>query len=181
MGHPQPKTPVNCDNATAVGIANNTIKWQRLRLMEMRFFWIGDKVAQEMYALKWHPGQENLADYQSKHHIGSHHTTVRPWYLHLANSPRVLPWAERPSALKGCVGTLKDGYVRKVPLPRAPQGQHANHVTTELHDTCYLPQVPCIPTWSDLTRSLAGLGRKALLPFSLALMQSSLTYQNNLY
>jgi hypothetical protein len=28
MGHPQPKTPVHCDNATAVGIANNTIKWQ---------------------------------------------------------------------------------------------------------------------------------------------------------
>ena len=29
MGHPQPKTPVHCDNATAVGIANNTIKRQR--------------------------------------------------------------------------------------------------------------------------------------------------------
>jgi hypothetical protein len=28
MGHPQPKTPVHCDNATAVGIANNTIKRQ---------------------------------------------------------------------------------------------------------------------------------------------------------
>jgi hypothetical protein len=29
MGHPQPKTPVHCDNTTAVGIANNTIKRQR--------------------------------------------------------------------------------------------------------------------------------------------------------
>ncbi len=28
MGHPQPKTPVHCDNATAVGIANNTVKRQ---------------------------------------------------------------------------------------------------------------------------------------------------------
>ena len=26
LGHPQPKTPVHCDNATAVGISNNTIK-----------------------------------------------------------------------------------------------------------------------------------------------------------
>jgi hypothetical protein len=26
MGHKQPKTPVHCDNATAVGIANNTVK-----------------------------------------------------------------------------------------------------------------------------------------------------------
>ena len=38
MGHPQPKTPVHCDNATAVGIGNNTIKRQRSRSMEMRFF-----------------------------------------------------------------------------------------------------------------------------------------------
>jgi hypothetical protein len=26
IGHPQPKTPVHCDNAMAVGIANNTVK-----------------------------------------------------------------------------------------------------------------------------------------------------------
>ncbi len=29
LGHPQPKTPIHCDNATAVGIANNTVKRQR--------------------------------------------------------------------------------------------------------------------------------------------------------
>jgi hypothetical protein len=29
MGHPQPQTPVHCDNSTAVGIANNTIKRQQ--------------------------------------------------------------------------------------------------------------------------------------------------------
>jgi hypothetical protein len=28
MSHPQPKTPVHCDNATVVGIANNMIKRQ---------------------------------------------------------------------------------------------------------------------------------------------------------
>ena len=55
--------------------------------MEMRFFWVGDKIAQEMYDLKWHPGQENLADYQSKHHIVSHYTVVCPWYLNMENSP----------------------------------------------------------------------------------------------
>ncbi len=87
MGHVQPQTPVHCDNATAVGIANGTVKQQRSRLMEMRFFWISDKCAQEMYALHWHPGAENLADYQSKHHEGAHHTKVRPWYLHEPNSP----------------------------------------------------------------------------------------------
>jgi hypothetical protein len=49
MGHPQPKMPVHCDNATVVGIGNNIIKRQRLRSMEMQYFWVGDKVAQDMY------------------------------------------------------------------------------------------------------------------------------------
>ncbi len=73
------------------------------------FFWVGHKIAQDMYELSWHPGQENLVDYQSKHHMGSHHINVRPWYLHMENSPRYLPQAQRPSTLKGCVGTLKNG------------------------------------------------------------------------
>jgi hypothetical protein len=130
MGHPQPKTSVHCDNATVVGIGNNTIKRQCLQSMEMRFIWIRDKIAQQMYD-KWHPGQENLADYQSKHHIGSHHTAVRPWYLHLENSPRVLPRATWPSTLKGCVETFNDGYICKVPLPRAPRIQHASQSPVE--------------------------------------------------
>ena len=123
LGHPQPKTPIHCDNATAVGIANNTVKRQRSRSMEMRYFWVCDKEAQEIYDVKWHPGKENLADYQSKHHPGAHHTAVRPWYLHEHNSPLVLPRASRPSTLKGCVGTLPQGYVRNVPLPRIPLRQ----------------------------------------------------------
>jgi hypothetical protein len=109
LGHPQPKTPIHCDNATAVGIANNTIKRQRSRSMEMRFFWVCDKVAQDAYDVKWNPGKENLADYQSKHHPGAHHTAVCPWYLHEVNSPLVLPRTSRPSTLKGCVGNLPKG------------------------------------------------------------------------
>jgi hypothetical protein len=91
LGHPQPKTPVHSDNATAVGISNNTIKRQRSRAMEMRYFWTSEKEAQDVYSFKWHPGQENLADYQSKHTLG--HTTLQcahitymtktpPWYYH---------------------------------------------------------------------------------------------------
>ena len=37
MSHPQPATPIHCDNMTAAGIANDTIKKQRSRSMEMRF------------------------------------------------------------------------------------------------------------------------------------------------
>ncbi len=51
LGHPQPQTPVHCNNATTIGIANNTVEWQRLQSMEMRHFWVGDKVAQESYII----------------------------------------------------------------------------------------------------------------------------------
>ncbi len=125
LGHPQPKTPIHCNNATAVGITNITVKQQRSRSMEMRYFWVCEKVHQDVYNVKWHHGKENLADYQSKHHPGAHHTAVRPWYLHEVNSPLVLPRASRPSTLKGCVGTLPKGYVRNIPLPRVPVRQSA--------------------------------------------------------
>jgi hypothetical protein len=152
--------PIQCNNATAVCIANNTVIQQQSQSMEMRCMWVGDKVSQEMFDLTWHPGIENLADYQSKHHVGSHHVKVRPFYLHMDNSPRVLPRALRPSTLKGCIGTLEGGYVRNIPLPREPRVQSASPMT----GTCY-SQVPRVPTWSDPTRSLAGLGR-SILPFS---------------
>ena len=38
LGHIQPKIPIHCDNATAVGITNNPIKRQQSRAMEMRYF-----------------------------------------------------------------------------------------------------------------------------------------------
>ena len=63
MGQLQPKIPVHCNNATAVGIANSTVKHPRLWSMEMQFFWIGDKVVHTMYTPSWHPGQENSTDY----------------------------------------------------------------------------------------------------------------------
>jgi hypothetical protein len=37
---------------------------------------------------------------------------VRPYYLHQENSPRILPRATRHSTLKGCFGTLENGYLR---------------------------------------------------------------------
>ena len=43
LGHPQPKTPVHCNNATAAGIAKNSTKRQCSRAMEMRYFWTSHK------------------------------------------------------------------------------------------------------------------------------------------
>jgi hypothetical protein len=74
---------------------------------------VADVVKQGKFDIEYYPGKENLADYhQSKHHIGAHHTAVRRWYLHKLTSVCKSARADKPSTLKGCVGTLTDGYVR---------------------------------------------------------------------
>jgi hypothetical protein len=98
--------------------------------METKYFWTCEKDAQKVFLFKWHPGMENLADYQSKHHLDGHHTAVIPYFLHKKNSPSELPRAIRQSTLKGCVGTLKDGYIRNVPLPPVPRIQSAKLIAT---------------------------------------------------
>ena len=95
--------------------------------MEIRFFWVADQVNMGNFDVQWHPGQENLADYFTKHFVGMHHREVRLWYLHEKNSPRYLPRAAAPSTLRGCVGTLANGYIKSVPLPRVTA--RAAHVT----------------------------------------------------
>ena len=57
MGHPQPATPIHCDNMTATGIANDTIRKQRSRSMVMRFFWVADQVKSGVMDIQWYPGQ----------------------------------------------------------------------------------------------------------------------------
>ena len=118
MGHPQPETPIHCDNMTTTGITNDTIKKQRSRSMAVRFFWVTDQVKSGVMDIQWNPSQENIADYASKHHNSKYHQVVRPWYIQEYNYPRVLPRAAKPSALRGCVGTVSNGYNRTCPIPR---------------------------------------------------------------
>jgi hypothetical protein len=123
LGHPQPPTPIHIDNTTTVGIVNNTIKRQRSRAMEMRYFWLLDGEVQKLFRFYYQPGQENLGDYPSKHHSADIHQHVRPYYVHMDNSPTVLPRAAKPSSRRGCAETLADPYKGKTPLPRVPNYQ----------------------------------------------------------
>ena len=120
LGHPQPKIPIHIDNTTAVGICNNTIKRQRSRAMEMRYWWLVDSEAQDIFEFHYHPGLENLGDYPSKHHPATVHQHVRPYYVHEANSPPLLPRAAKPSSRRGCAEILGTPYTKQYPLPSIP-------------------------------------------------------------
>jgi hypothetical protein len=82
-GHPQPATPTQTDNSTAVGIATDTVKQKRSKAMDMRFYWVRDRVQQEQFHVYWVKGSLNKADYFTKHHPAKHHREVRSTYLHL--------------------------------------------------------------------------------------------------
>jgi hypothetical protein len=100
MQYPQPATLVQTDNSTACGIANSNLRQQRSRAIDMRFYWIRDRVRQGQFHIYWGPGQLNLADYFTKHHAASHHRAMRSHYV----APRaVTAIASALSVLQGCV------------------------------------------------------------------------------
>ena len=106
------------DNTTAIGIVNSTIKRQRSHVMEMRYFWLLDQYAQQIFNFQHPLGQENLVDYPLKHHTGKCHQHVRSYYLHTKESPVYLPRAVTPSTRRGCAEILVDPYYKLSPLPR---------------------------------------------------------------
>jgi hypothetical protein len=44
VGHPHPPTPMKRDNITATGYRNGTIEQKCTKAMDMRFYWIKDRV-----------------------------------------------------------------------------------------------------------------------------------------
>ena len=60
IGHPQPPTPVLVDNSTAVGLANDTVTQRRSRAIDMRFYWVRDRVNQQQYHVYWAPHTKTL-------------------------------------------------------------------------------------------------------------------------
>ena len=81
MGHPQPPTPIQTDNAMADKIVNGKITPKRTKAMDMRFHWLRDRECQEQFRIYWRPGKLNYADYWTKHHAATHHQNVRKEFL----------------------------------------------------------------------------------------------------
>ena len=82
LGHKQPPTPIQTDNSTANGFLNKTIKQKRTKAIDMRFYWVIDRIKQNHFRIFWKPGSENLADYFTKHHSPTHHKRMRPFFIH---------------------------------------------------------------------------------------------------
>ena len=97
--------------------------------MEMRYFWLLDQQEQKYFKFAYQPGQENMVDYPKKYHMAAIHQHVRPYYLHMSNSPTTFLRTTKPSARRGCAETLGYPYHKQVPLPSIP-AYRAREATT---------------------------------------------------
>ena len=100
LGHPQGRTPIQTDNSTANGVINGKIQSKQTKAMDMRFYWLKDREAQNFFQFHWKPGKNNLADYWTKHHAAIHHANIRSQIL---SSPSIIEQLRKrlSGALKG--------------------------------------------------------------------------------
>jgi hypothetical protein len=92
------------DNTTATGYSNGTIKQKRTKAMDMRFYWIKDRVKKGQFNVYSGLGYQHLADYFTKHHWPAHHNKMCEIYIHTNEHP-LNQKGIRDSALRGCVKT----------------------------------------------------------------------------
>ncbi len=81
LGHKQPPTPLQTDNAMVDTVINGKIQPKRTKAMDMRFHWLRDRECQRQFRIYWRPGKINYADYWTKHHPESHHRNIRKEFL----------------------------------------------------------------------------------------------------
>ena len=81
MGHKQPPTLMQTDNAMTEGVINKKVQQKCTKAMDMQFHWLKDRECQKQFRFYWRPGKLNYADYWTKHHSAKHHRNVRREYL----------------------------------------------------------------------------------------------------
>ena len=82
MSHRQLATPMQTDNYIANGISNNTVRQKHSKSMDMRFYWIRDRIKQYHFHVFCKPGMANLWYYFTKNHPLHNHREMRPIYFH---------------------------------------------------------------------------------------------------
>ena len=66
LGYPQQPTTIMIDNTVAEGLAADTINAKRSKSMDVRFFWLRDRIKKGQFAVKHLAGRWNIADFFTK-------------------------------------------------------------------------------------------------------------------
>jgi hypothetical protein len=66
LGYPQQPTTIFVDNTVAEGLATNTINAKRSKSMDVRFFWLRDRVQKLQFVMQHLKGRWNISDFFTK-------------------------------------------------------------------------------------------------------------------
>ncbi len=66
LGYPRQPTTIMIDNTVAEGLAADTINAKRSKSMDVRFFWLRDRIKKEQFAVQHLAGRWNIADFFTK-------------------------------------------------------------------------------------------------------------------
>ena len=58
MGYHQPPTPIKTDNTTALGVVPNTTKRKRTKSIDMRFYWVRDRMNKKNFVFTGYPAKK---------------------------------------------------------------------------------------------------------------------------
>ena len=106
LGHPQQATPIKTDNSTSNSFVHANIKQRRSKTWDMRWNWLRDKSTHDMLRIYWDRGQNNQADYFTKHHPPTHHLSMRPQYVLNAHQLTNVPPGDPFFPPSRCEGVL---------------------------------------------------------------------------
>ena len=81
MGHKQNPVPLKTDNSTANSFVHENIKQRKSKTWDMRFNWLRDRSFKRDVRIFWDKGENNHADYFTKHHPPAHHREIRSKYI----------------------------------------------------------------------------------------------------
>jgi hypothetical protein len=115
LGHPQPATPLKTDNSTSDSFVHANIKQRRSKTWDMRWNWLRDKATHEQLRIYWDKGENNNADYFTKHHPPAHHRAMRPKYVLNAHQLTAL-LAARVCSTPDRYTTVTSQRTPKIPL-----------------------------------------------------------------
>eukprot|EP00957_Ditylum_brightwellii_P171826 13080585-Ditylum_brightwellii.AAC.1 len=85
MVHPQPPMP------------------KKTWAIDMQFYWVHNRIAQNHFVIYWHPGLENLGNYHTKHHSAVHHKHIQQYYLYQVEALAHYAMCMSPRDLRWCV------------------------------------------------------------------------------
>ena len=79
MDHPQPATPLFCDNEVAIGIAADTVSQRMSKATDMCLHWIRDRVRQGDFRVVFIRGLHNVTDFFIKPLPVARHRVLDPF------------------------------------------------------------------------------------------------------